>query len=41
MKRKELLAIAEYFFAYDVQLSDNGQRFDIIKPFGKDPSRSI
>ena len=37
MKRKELLAIAEHFSAYDVQFSDNGENFDIINPFGKDP----
>ncbi len=37
MKRKELLAIAEHFSAYDVQFSDNGESFDIINQFGKDP----
>ena len=37
MKRKELLVIAEHFSAYDIQFSDNGERFDIINPFGKDP----
>jgi len=37
MKRKELLAIAEHFSVYNVQFSDNRERFDIINPFGKDP----
>ena len=37
MKRKELLAIAEQFAAYEVQFSDEKESFDIINPFGKDP----
>lgn len=37
--RTELLSIAKHFCAYNVQFSDNGESFDIINPFGKDPIR--
>ena len=37
--RKELLAIAAHFSAYDVRCSEDGGRLDIINPFGKDPIR--
>ncbi len=37
MKRKELLAIAEQFAAYDVRFSDGKDSFEIKNPFGKGP----
>lgn len=36
MQRKELLAIAEQFATYNVQLSDEKESFEILNPYGKD-----
>ena len=37
--RKELFAIAAQFSSYDVRCTEDGNRLDIINPFGKDPIR--
>ena len=36
MERKELLAIAEQFAAYDVRIDDEKECFEILNPFHKD-----
>ena len=39
MIRNELLSIAGHFSAYDVRFSDEGDGFDVLNPFGKEPIR--
>ena len=36
MKKQELFAIAEQFAAYNVQLLDEKESFEILNPYGKD-----